>query len=162
MSETITSVFADYINGLSAQDDIKKQLENLSGRISVILADYVNSLSNQFDGVQKRISDNLKKLRIGVIHSTIDKIIEKILNEELDNIKHDFQIKFNDFINVMSDGIVVPKVKKAGVKTTSKVKAIGSKSKKPKVKPLGSMPKPQVKSLEKPKVPKSKSSEDKK
>ena len=158
MSETITSVFADYINGLSAQDDIKNQLENLSGRISVILADYVNSLSNQFDGVQKRISDNLKKLRIGVIHSTIDKIIEKILNEELDNIKHDFQIKFNDFIDVMSDGIVVPKVKKPEAK--GKKPSVS----KPKVKSLekSQIPKPKVLPLEKPKIPKAKTPKDKK
>jgi len=158
VSETISSVFTDYINSLSAQDDIKRQLEDLSGRISVILADYINNLSKQFEGVQKRISDNLKKLRIGVIHSTIDKIIEKILEEELGNVKHDFQIKFNDFIDVMSDGIVVPKLKK--MDTGVKKPAIS----KPKVKTLDKpqIPKPKVLSLEKPKVPKSKSSEDKK
>jgi len=125
----------------------------------VILADYVNNLSKQFDGVQKRISDNLKKLRIGVIHSTIDKIIEKILEEEMGNIKHDFQIKFNDFIDIMSDGVIVPRLKQPGVgPETSKpqVKVIGSKSKKPQVKSLGALPKPKVKSLEKPKIPKSK------
>lgn len=143
---------------MSAQDDIKRQLEDLSGRISVILADYINNLSKQFDGVQKRISDNLKKLRIGVIHSTIDKIIEKILEEELGNIKHDFEIKFNDFIDVMSDGIVVPKLKKAGAQVKKPTIS------KPKVKTLGKpqIPKPKVLPLEKPKVPKSKSSEDKK
>ena len=143
---------------MSAQDDIKRQLEDLSGRISVILADYINNLSKQFKGVHNRISDNLKKLRIGVIHSTIDKIIEKILEEEMGNIRHDFQIKFNDFIDVMSDGIVVPKVKK--VDTDVKKPAIS----KPKVKALDKpqIPKPKVLPLEKPKVPNSKTSEDKK
>ena len=158
MSETISSVFTDYINSLSAQDDIKKQLEGLSGRISVILADYVNNLSEQFDDIHKRISNNLKKLRIGVIHSTIDKIITKILEEELGKIKHDFQIKFNDFIDVMSDGIVVPKVKKPG--------AMAEKStiSKPQVKTLEKpqIPKPKVLSLEKPKIPNVKSPEDEK
>jgi hypothetical protein len=143
---------------LSAQDDIKRQLEDLSGRISVILADYINNLSKQFDGVHKRISDNLKKLRIGIIHSTIDKIIEKILDEELGNIKHDFQIKFNDFIDVMSDGIVVPKLKK--MDTDVKKSALT----KPKIAVLDKpqIPKPKVLPLEKPKVPESKSSKDKK
>lgn len=125
----------------------------------MVLADYINNLSKQFDGVQKRISDNLKKLRIGVIHSTIEKIIEKIIEEELGNIKHDFQIKFNDFIDIMSDGVVIPRVEKTGAKpkiSKPQVKAIGSKSKKPQVKPIGAMPKPKVKSLEKPKIPKSK------
>jgi hypothetical protein len=129
----------------------------------VILADYLNNLSKQFDGVQKRISDNLKKLRIGVIHSTIDKIIEKILEEEMGNVKHDFQIKFNDFIDIMSDGVVIPRVKKlgAGLKPSKpQVKALGSKSKKPQIKPLGALPKPKVKSLEKPKIPKSKADKE--
>jgi len=124
----------------------------------VILADYINNLSKKFDGVQNRISDNLKKLRIGVIHSTIDKIIEKILEEELSNIKHDFQIKFNDFIDVMSDGIVVPKVKKVG--TTVKKQSISKSKVKTLEKPR--IPKPKVLPLEKPKVPKAKSPEDEK
>ena len=143
---------------MSAQDDIKRQLEDLSGRISVILADYINNLSKQFDGVHKRISDNLKKLRIGVIHSTIDKIIEKILEEEMANVRHDFQIKFNDFIDIMSDGIAVPKLNK--VDTNVKKTAVS----KPKVTSLNKpqIPKPKPLPLEKPKVPKLKSPEDKK
>ena len=46
VSETISSVFSDYINSLSVQDDIKKQLEDMRARVSVILADYINNLSN--------------------------------------------------------------------------------------------------------------------
>ncbi len=154
MTESTDSFF-------STQDDIKEQIDGLSGRVAVIVADYINNLSDQFDGVQKRISDNLKKLRIGVIHSTIDKIIQRILEEEMAGIKQELEIKFHDYIDVMNDGIVVPKVKisKTQVEkpTISKphVKTL-EKAAKPKVKTLEKAAKPKVKSIEKPVIPKPK------
>lgn len=58
---------------------VNQQLENFIG---------------QFDSIQKKITENLEKLRLGVILKTVEDIISKVIQTELANLKQNFQEQF--------------------------------------------------------------------
>ncbi|MFX1274987.1 MAG: hypothetical protein ACFFBP_10200 [Promethearchaeota archaeon] len=66
-------------------------LENISSHFR----EYHNFFINRINNIQKRISDNIKKLQIGVIHGAVNKVINKIIYDELKQIDKTFVEKIN-------------------------------------------------------------------
>lgn len=54
----------------------------------------MGSLANRLDSLKGKISENLEKLRLGVIQKTINEIIEKLILSELDGIKESLRVEF--------------------------------------------------------------------
>ena len=86
---------------------IEKTSKNLGGEINEafakILMNQIKDLNHEFELIKTRISSNLKKLHIGILHPTIDKIINKILEEQLKLITENIQIKIKRFQTILKE-----------------------------------------------------------
>ena len=63
------------------------------------------NLTLRMNNIQQRISENIKKLHIGVIHSAVNKVIDKIIQEELAQIDTTFQAKISSIQEFISSDI---------------------------------------------------------
>ena len=80
----------------------KEQLDYMKKTIKEIVEAYFNNLSLRTTQIKDRVSTNLKKLKIGIIEPTINRIVSKILDEELIRMKRDFQETASTIINVFT------------------------------------------------------------
>lgn len=71
-----------------------------------IMTTQLDLLTHQLDGVKGKISENLEKLRLGIILKTVEDIIGKVITTELEQIKRNFQVQFASQIQGYLDQIV--------------------------------------------------------
>ena len=70
ISQTLTD---DQLGSLS------NQFENLNVKTSQIIKNQVDDLRNQFGDIKNTITDNLQKLRLGVIQQAVGDVIDKVI-----------------------------------------------------------------------------------
>jgi len=92
--------------------DLKKQFEAINTKTSQIIKSQINDLKNEFDNIKSTVSDNLQKLRLGVIQQTVDQVIDKIINAKLKEISDNInvqlsvsQVAFSDELKKVTQGV---------------------------------------------------------
>ncbi len=95
----------DYAQSFMANkvDQIKNNFESLNVRISDTIKNQIQELKDEFDDIQNVISDNLNKLRLGVIQQTVDQIIERVLSSRLNEIVNNLNVQLSVNKMVMTD-----------------------------------------------------------
>jgi hypothetical protein len=128
--DQIRGITKDISNLEGVTDEIVKspQIGNLSSKFdeinkktSQIIKDQVSELKNEFGNIKTTVSDNLQKLRLGVIQQTVDQVLDKIVNARLKDITDSInvqlsvnQMAFTDELKKASTGVnteIVSKLK---------------------------------------------------
>ncbi|MCK4380773.1 MAG: hypothetical protein KAW51_06495, partial [Candidatus Lokiarchaeota archaeon] len=129
LSKTLSD---DQISSLS------KQFENLNVKTSQIIKNQVDDLKNQFGDIKKTVTDNLKKLRLGVIQQAVGDVIDKVIATRLKDITDNLNIQlsvsqtvFADELKKASQGMdteIVSKIKDSLTDAVKNIEVITSKS----------------------------------
>ena len=66
---------------------------------------YNEKISTHFNSFHEKISSNLKKMHMGVLHPTVMKVIDKILNEEIKKIIESSRSNLAEIQKALADGL---------------------------------------------------------
>jgi len=129
LSKTLSD---DQISSLS------KQFENLNVKTSQIIKNQVDDLKNQFGDIKKTITDNLQKLRLGVIQQAVGDVIDKVIATRLKDITDNLNVQlsvsqtvFADELKKASQGLnteIVSKLKDSLTDAVKNIETLTSKS----------------------------------
>ncbi len=97
LGEVTKSISEDQIGSLTAQ------FNSLNQKTSQIIKNQVNELRNQFGDIKKIVTDNLQKLRLGVIQQAVGDIIEKVIASRLKNITDNLNVQLSVSQTVFAD-----------------------------------------------------------
>lgn len=131
--EGVTDTIADTQLG-----DISKQFEDINRKTSQIIKSQVDNLRNEFDNVKSTVSDNLQKLRLGVIQQSVDQVLEKVIESRLKDITDNInvqlsvsQVAFADELKKVTTGVnteVLSKIKDSIQSTIKNLDGLAAKS----------------------------------
>jgi archaellum component FlaC len=82
---------------------LTSQFNSLNQKTSQIIKNQVNELRNQFGDVKKIVTDNLQKLRLGVIQQAVGDIIEKVISSRLKDITDNLNVQLSVSQTVFAD-----------------------------------------------------------
>ena len=82
---------------------LTRQFNTLNQKTSQIIRNQVDELRNQFGDVKKIVSDNLQKLRLGVIQQAVGDIIEKVITSRLKDITDNLNVQLSVSQTVFAD-----------------------------------------------------------
>ncbi len=91
------SISEDQLGSLTSQFD------NLNRKTSQIIKNQVNELRTQLGDVKKIVTDNLQKLRLGVIQQAVGDIIEKVISSRLKDITDNLNVQLSVSQTVFAD-----------------------------------------------------------
>ncbi|TFF99367.1 MAG: hypothetical protein EU541_05085 [Promethearchaeota archaeon] len=74
---------------------IKEQFKEINSKSVEIIQVQIEELRDKLDEIQSIISENLKKLRLGLLEQTIGNYIEKLLVKTVEEIRDDLDIQFS-------------------------------------------------------------------
>jgi hypothetical protein len=97
LGEVTKSISDDQIGSLTSQFD------TLNQRTSQIIKTQVEDLRSQFGDVKKIVTDNLQKLRLGVIQQAVGDIIEKVISSRLKDITDNLNVQLSVSQTVFAD-----------------------------------------------------------
>lgn len=97
LGDLTKTISTDQIKGLT------KQFDSLSGKTSQIIRNQLDGLKTQFDDVKKTVTDNLQKLRLGVIQQAVGDIIDKVISNRLKEIKDNLNVQLSVSQTVFAD-----------------------------------------------------------
>ena len=97
LGEVTKSISEDQIGSLTSQ------FNSLNQKTSQIIKNQVNELRNQFGDIKKIVTDNLQKLRLGVIQQAVGDIIEKVIASRLKNITDNLNVQLSVSQTVFAD-----------------------------------------------------------
>ncbi|MBA7688796.1 hypothetical protein ES703_97285 [subsurface metagenome] len=66
----------------------------------------IGDLSKNFEDIRSTISENLKKLRLGIIQETVDQVIEKVFAAGLERINEKMSSKFGLKLNILLGNLI--------------------------------------------------------
>ncbi|MFX1470006.1 MAG: hypothetical protein ACFFB8_15250, partial [Promethearchaeota archaeon] len=114
------------------------QFENLNRRTSQIIKTQVDQLKTQFGGIKTTITENLQKLRLGVIQQAVGDVIEKVIANRLKDITDNLNVQlsvsqtvFADELKKATQGLdteVASKLKESIQDAVKSIEAITSKT----------------------------------
>jgi hypothetical protein len=84
-------------------DSLSKQFDNLNIRTSQIIKNQVDDLRNQFGDIKETITDNLQKLRLGVIKQAVGDVIDKVIANRLKDITDNLNVQLSVSQTVFAD-----------------------------------------------------------
>ena len=137
---TEISNIEDYSKSLAMpqMDNLKKQFEDINQKTSSIIKGQIRDLKDEFNNIKSTVSDNLQKLRLGVIQQTVDQVIEKVINSKLKDITDNInvqlsvsQVAFADEVKKMAGGIdtdMINKLKESLQNTMESIDGLTSKA----------------------------------
>ena len=82
---------------------LSKQFENLNVKTSQIIKNQVDDLRNQFDDIKNTITENLQKLRLGVIQQAVGDVIDKVIATRLKDITDNLNVQLSVSQTVFAD-----------------------------------------------------------
>ena len=82
---------------------LTQQFETLNLRTSRIIKTQIDGLKSQFGDIKNTITENLKKLRLGVIQQAVGDIIEKIVSARLKEITDNLNVQLSVSQTVFAD-----------------------------------------------------------
>ncbi|MFW9970003.1 MAG: hypothetical protein ACFFDF_07360 [Candidatus Odinarchaeota archaeon] len=84
-------------------DSLSKQFDTLNVRTSQIIKNQVDDLKNQFGDIKSTITDNLQKLRLGVIQQAVGDVIDKVIASRLKGITDNLNVQLSVSQTVFAD-----------------------------------------------------------
>ncbi len=75
--------------------DLKKQFDDINTKTSKIIKGQVSDLKNEFENIKSTVSQNLQKLRLGVISQTVEQVIDKVINAKLSDISDNINVQLS-------------------------------------------------------------------
>jgi hypothetical protein len=115
-----------------------KQFENLNVKTSQIIKNQVDDLRNQFGNIKDTITENLQKLRLGVIQQAVGDVIDKVIATRLKDITNNLNVQlsvsqtvFADELKKATQGInteIIAKLKDSLQDAVKNIESITSKS----------------------------------
>jgi hypothetical protein len=84
-------------------DSLSKQFDNLNIRTSQIIKNQVDDLRDQFGDIKNTITDNLQKLRLGVIQQAVGDVIDKVIASRLKDITDNLNVQLSVSQTVFAD-----------------------------------------------------------
>ncbi|MHA1986789.1 MAG: hypothetical protein ACW98D_09135 [Promethearchaeota archaeon] len=97
LGDVTKSISDDQIGSLTSQ------FNSLNQKTSQIIKNQVEELKNQFGDVKKIVTDNLQKLRLGVIQQAVGDIIEKVIASRLKDITDNLNVQLSVSQTVFAD-----------------------------------------------------------
>ncbi|MFX1573601.1 MAG: hypothetical protein ACFFB0_12695 [Promethearchaeota archaeon] len=97
LGDVTRSISEDQLGSLTSQFD------NLNRKTSQVIRNQVSELRNQLGDVKKIVSDNLQKLRLGVIQQAVGDIIEKVISSRLKDITDNLNVQLSVSQTVFAD-----------------------------------------------------------
>jgi len=82
---------------------LSKQFENLNVRTSQIIKNQVDDLRTQFGDIKDTITENLQKLRLGVIQQAVGDVIDKVIATRLKDITDNLNVQLSVSQTVFAD-----------------------------------------------------------
>jgi len=82
---------------------LRKQFENLNIRTSRVIKNQIDGLKTEFGDIKKTISDNLQKLRLGVIQQAVGDVIDKVVENRLKDITDNLNVQLSVSQTVFAD-----------------------------------------------------------
>ncbi len=82
---------------------LTKQFENLNIRTSRVIKNQIDGLKSEFGDIKKTISDNLQKLRLGVIQQAVGDVIDKVVEKRLKDITDNLNVQLSVSQTVFAD-----------------------------------------------------------
>jgi hypothetical protein len=82
---------------------LSNQFENLNIKTSQIIKNQVDDLRNQFGDIKDTITENLKKLRLGVIQQAVGDVIDKVIATRLKDITDNLNVQLSVSQTVFAD-----------------------------------------------------------
>lgn len=129
LSQTLSD---DQISSLS------KQFENLNVKTSQIIKNQVDDLKTQFGDIKKTVTENLQKLRLGVIQQAVGDVIEKVIASRLKDITDNLNVQLSVSQTVFADELkkatqgmnteIVSKLKDSLQEAAKSIETLASKS----------------------------------
>jgi hypothetical protein len=117
---------------------LTQQFDNLNVRTSQIIKNQVDDLRNQFGEIKTTITDNLQKLRLGVIQQAVGDIIEGVISTRLKDITDNLNVQlsvsqtvFADELKKATQGLnteIISKLKTSLEDAAKNIESITSKS----------------------------------
>lgn len=81
---------------LDAQiNEMKEQFEVINQKSTEIIQAQVDGLRNQLDNMKSIISENMKKLRLGLLEQTVGKSVENVVTQSMKEIQEDLDIQLS-------------------------------------------------------------------
>ncbi|MHA2397622.1 MAG: hypothetical protein ACXADU_01870 [Promethearchaeota archaeon] len=97
LGDVTRNISEDQIGSLTSQFD------NLNRKTSQIIKNQVDELKTQFTDVKSIVSENLQKLRLGVIQQAVGDIIEKVISSRLKDITDNLNVQLSVSQTVFAD-----------------------------------------------------------
>ena len=97
LGDVTQNISEDQIGSLTSQ------FNNLNQKTSQIIKTQVDELRDQFGDVKKIVTDNLQKLRLGVIQQAVGDIIEKVISSRLKDITDNLNVQLSVSQTVFAD-----------------------------------------------------------
>ncbi|MEJ2248206.1 MAG: hypothetical protein P8Y70_01060 [Candidatus Lokiarchaeota archaeon] len=116
-------------------NELTQQFEEINSKTAQIIKNQVDDLRGQMDNIKSTISQNLRKLRLGVIQQTVEQVIEKVVTARLREITQGINIQLS--VNKM---VFTDELKKATEKLNTEFISKLKDSIKNTVKELSSVP----------------------
>ena len=88
---------------LQNQQKIVTGINSLRDQSISLVDEHYISLFNQFELLKQKISKNLHKLQLGVIVKTVEDIVQKSIDTQMEKIRDDFQLTFESKFKYLLD-----------------------------------------------------------
>ncbi|MBY9006795.1 MAG: hypothetical protein KGD63_08560 [Candidatus Lokiarchaeota archaeon] len=81
-------------------DEMKKQFETINSKSTDIIQAQVDELSSRLSNMKSVISNNLGKLKLGVVQSSVNQLVEKVVSNSMKEIQDglDVQLSVNEMV----------------------------------------------------------------
>ena len=79
----------------SQSGDLTAQFQKINEKTNHIIKGQIQELKDEFGTIKTTISQNLQKLRLGVIQQTVDQVIEKIVDSRLQDIIDNINVQLS-------------------------------------------------------------------
>ena len=139
ISDEISSLegYTDLVMESPQIADLKKRFDDINTKTSQIIKGQVSDLKNEFENIKSTVSQNLQKLRLGVISQTVEQVIDKVVNAKLKDISDNInvqlsvsQVAFSDELKKATQGVdseLISKLKESLKSTLENIDGITSK-----------------------------------
>jgi hypothetical protein len=84
-------------------DEMKKQFESINNKSVQIIQTQVDDLKDELNNMRTIISDNLRKLRLGVVQQTVNQLVEKVVSSRIREIQDGLNVQLSVNEMVFSD-----------------------------------------------------------
>jgi len=91
-------------------DELSKQFDNINAQITGLVRKQIDEFMKNFEIMKQRVSSNLAKLRLGVLQQAVDQVIEMSFSEWLNIINQSLRNQLGDIEKISKDGLVKTKI----------------------------------------------------